>query len=1129
MKPEFVDNREITLAEALKAHFDWLHETYAKPVSLSVATGYFNPEGFLLVADEIERLASVRLLLGAEPIPPPAQPLRMPGDPPRERFEAKIVTEALDRHAKGLERDRNLLDFDLETDRAVRRLLGFLASGKIEVRRYEKAFLHGKAFLFDTEEGVIAGSSNFTAAGLARNLELNLGRYDPTPVRKVRDWFDALWAEAPPYDLGAVYKARFEPYDPYLIYLRVLWERYKDELEAEAQGRTRLPLTTFQNDGTIRAKRILEKYNGVLIADGVGLGKTFVGGEIIRQTVEDCRQRALLIAPAALRDGTWDRFKHNYQLYLEVVSYEQLADDVQLGGSRPNLKQNANDYALILVDEAQAFRNPDADRSRALRQLMHGRPPKKLVLMSATPVNNSLWDLYYLLTYFIRHDAEFASAGIRSLKEQFSNAMKQAPDDLKPDALFDILDATSVRRTRHFVRRYYPHDRVKAPGGQEIPIRFPDPHVEAETYSLDEVLPGFFDEIEEALAPEEGLPKLTLARYCPSNYAGAPDPREAALVGLLLSGLLKRFESSAYAFARTTEKMVRAHAVFLEGLERGVILTPEAIEEWAQVDTDEDFDDLIAKSGSISTAGYDVPRLRGDVQKDHDLLEDFARKAGRVNRGNDPKLAELREALVEILAQATEDALDEDDLRNKRKVIIFSYFADTVRWIYDYLTDALTEDKRLAAYRGRLVAVAGDESFDGLSRETAMFGFAPVTTEAPPGRDQDLFDILLTTDVLAEGVNLQQCRNVVNYDLPWNPMRLVQRHGRVDRIGSTHKDVYIRCFFPDVRLDALLELEARIRRKLAQAAATVGVEHEVIPGSATGDIVFAETREEIERLRRDDATLFENAGEDPSAHSGEEYRQELRKGLERFGDRIRSLPWGAGSGFRGGPMKGHFFCARVGERLFLKFVPWNREPIIGDTLTCLRLIACIEDTPRALSPELHHGAYTAWKSARNDILQEWTFATDPANLQPRVRPTLRRAAEHLRKYPPPGMVQEELDRLTEAVEAPWGMRIERQIREAMESAEGLAASLAIAETVCKLGLEPFRAPDPLPPIQEEDIHLICWMGIDADDKPSSAKSADQVWKALSPEQLDRVVDAVAKEIQQGIGARTWPSPDSNKH
>src|ERR1019366_1281915 len=230
MKPEFVDNLELTMADALCGHLDWLDAAYKAPAELSIATGYFNAEGFSILADRLEKLTRVRLLLGAEPLPPAARPVRAPGEPTGSKFEEKLVRDGLEKNAAGLLRDRNLLEFDPATDRAVRRLLEFLKSGKIEVRRYEKAFLHGKAFLFGTDlfgtgEGVISGSSNFTAAGLTRNLELNLGRYDPTPVEKVRDWFDTLWDQAAPYDLASVYQARFEEYQPYLIYLRVLWER----------------------------------------------------------------------------------------------------------------------------------------------------------------------------------------------------------------------------------------------------------------------------------------------------------------------------------------------------------------------------------------------------------------------------------------------------------------------------------------------------------------------------------------------------------------------------------------------------------------------------------------------------------------------------------------------------------------------------------------------------------------------------------------------------------------------------------------------------------------------------------------------------------------------------------------
>lgn len=1089
MKPEFVDNRnDNTLVEALLNHLKWLELTYAQPVELSIATGYFNPDGFALIADQLEKLERIRLLMGAEPIPPPAKRRRHLGDPSGEEWDARQVKEALRAHARGLVSDRDLLGFTPDIDATVQRLITFLNSETIEVRRYEKRFLHGKAFIFADDEGVIAGSSNFTFGGLQSNLELNLGRYEPTPVRQVRQWFDDLWDEAVPYDLASIYEARYHEYDPYLIYLRVLWERYKHELEEERSADPRLPLTTFQNDGTFRAMRILDQYHGVLIADGVGLGKTYVGGELIRQAVEERRQRALLIAPAALRDGTWERFGNRYQLYLEKISFEELAGERQLGGDRGDYLQVAfNDYSLVVIDEAQAFRNPDAQRARALRNLLRGSPPKKLVLITATPVNNSLWDLYYVLNYFIKQDAAFADKGITSLKQRFADVQSQNPFDLRPDVLFDVLDVVTVRRTRNFVKKYYPNDRVVGHDGCEIPIRFPRPRVRRVDYDLEKALPGFLESFEQALMPEEAEPLLNMARYAPSRYLlTTPDEaKEAALVGLLRSGLLKRLESSTYAFGRTTEDMAKNHNTFLAALDKGYVLTAEGIEEWQETDNDEVYDRMTREGKAEPVSKYDLSSLRRDVKRDMDLLQQFAQRARTVSRHQDPKLGRLVQELVEIVQQAKREAIDEKDFGDKRKVVIFSYFADTVDWIYEHLKETVSEDSRLAPYRGRIVAVGRHEVQGASSRGAAIFGFAPDSTEAPPGQDKDLFDVLITTDVLAEGQNLQQCRNVINYDLPWNPMRLVQRHGRVDRIGSPHPDVFVRCFFPDKELNRMLELELRVRRKLAQAAASVGLESEVIPEAATGEVVFAQTRTEIEALRREEAYLFENAGEDPSAHSGEEYRQELRKGLELRGDEIKELPWAVGSGFKGGAQRGHFFCARVGDRVFLRFVPDGDTEIVRDTLGCLRTIACSEDTDRYMEDVLLKKVYEAWGRAQHNIYEEWTFATDPANLQPRVRPVFRRIAEHLRRYPPKGMDQAELDRNIDSLEAPWGARIERELRAAFEIGERELDPHAISSHLCEkikeLGLEPFSPPEPLPIIDEDDVQLVCWMLVDSAD------------------------------------------------
>lgn len=1079
-QPEFVDNRHgNTLEAALEARLNYLCANLAQPPDVDIATGYFNPEGFVKIADALCGTRHVRLMLGAEPVPPPARPERHLGDPRGDRFEAKMLREAWVRTENGLLRDRDRLTFAPATDAAVQRMLEFLRSGRMEVRRYTQRFLHGKAFLFRSQ-GVLAGSSNFTSAGLTWNLELNLGQYQPHVFSAVERWFDELWAEAEPYDLAALYEARYLEYDPYLIYLRVLLERYGAELEEERPAGGPIPLTRFQNDGIDRAIRILDRYNGVIVADSVGLGKTFLAGELLRRVIEQERRRALLIAPATLRDGTWARFKSRFQLGLEIVSFEQLALDEQLGGTHNILQSKRDEYSLIVVDEAHALRNPDTERASALRRLLQGDPPKRVMLMTATPVNNSLWDLYHLLMYFAEHDSVFADIGIVSLRKRFEAAAKEDPFSLKPDVLFDILDSTTVRRTRHFVQKWYPHDTVEMRDGTRISIQFPKPNVASVTYDLDEVLPGFFEEVADILQPEEGDPPLTMARYSPSrfNRAGERDNREVALVGLIRSGLLKRFESSSHAFATTLERMVDAHDAFLEGLDKGVILTSERIAELAETDSDEEWEEILARGDSVDAELTDVKSLRKAVRRDRELLDRMRVKAASVTRDRDPKLRLIVEELVSILKHAEESALSDQDRRNRRKVIIFSFFSDTVHWIHDYLQDALATDGRLAAYRGRMVVVTGDD--DG--RKSAVYGFVPESSEAPPGYDEDKFDIMITTDVLAEGVNLQQAARIINYDLPWNPMRLVQRHGRIDRIGSPHREVYITCVMPARQLDELLALEDRIRRKLAQAAASVGLDSEVLPGIEAVDRYFSDDVAEIKRLLGGDATLFELAGEDPRAHSGEEYRQELRRALQNRSAELKALPGGAGSGLRRGKESGHFFCARVDDKVLLRFIPVDSaKNLERDALSCLRTITCEPDTPRELTDEMREQAYPAWERAKTDILSEWALAADPATLQPSIRPIFRNAAEHLRRFRPAEMTQAEQFQLIESLEAPRSMRDERALRKIFtpDTAEGEQKSREIAAFVKDRGFQPWRPPEPLPPIQEEDIVLVVWMAVAA--------------------------------------------------
>lgn len=1088
-KPLFVDNRDgNTLARAIRGYLAALRAAGKTPAELCVASCYFNPQGLELIAGEAQHLPCIRLLLGAEPTPEALRPQRTPYDPTEPEFTRRRVRQELAQLQRGLARDRDLLPFDLSEDRAIRRLLDFLRSGRIEVRRYERNFLHAKAFLFRGQDpGLLAGSANLTRAGMQTNLELVLGHHETPLVERVEGWFESLWDEAQPFDLAALYAELFEEVPPYLVYLRVLWQLYHAELEEETQETGAIPITAFQQHGVWRARKILAKYGGVMVADGVGLGKTYTAGEIIRDYRER-RQRVLLVCPASLRDTTWDRFLNQHQLLVECLSYEELANDAQLGGEQQHLKNPLDDYALVVVDEAHNYRNPDAPKRAAiLRRLLAGKR-RDLLLLTATPVNNSLWDLYHLLRFFLKQDAWLAERGVLSVRERFERAMREDPFDLSPDLLYPIIDATTVKRTRRFVTKHYASDLIRAPDGRMTPIRFPQPVASSIAYDLGAVLPGFFERLEEILMPLEGAPRLRLARYQPERYParGGDGSDDTALVGLLRSALLKRFESSVEAFRRTLGRMIREHESFIDALARGYIVRKDFFRELSAAGDEGEIEEILAASEHAEPAvDYDRVRLEADVRTDLELLREMASVSATIPPSHDPKLAALIEELVRIAAEAEREAIDAEDARQKRKAMVFSHFEDTIDWIEEHLLDAIERDPRLADYRGRVASVSGADARRGIPRQAALHGFAPVSTGAPPHAQEDRFDLLLCTDVLAEGMNLQQSRNVVNYDLPWNPMRLVQRHGRVDRIGSPHARVFLRTFFPDAQLDALLDLESRVRRKLAQAAASVGVEDAPIERGATGEQSFAETREEIEKLRRADASLYEAGGSAGAAQTGEEYRQELRKALERYGDAIRDLPWRSGSGMRKGEVAGHLFCASAGDRTYLRFVPLESgSEILGEFGTCLRLFECSESTPRVLSEAMMEAAYGAWTRARQHIFDAWNFETDPANLQPKIRRLNRNVAAFLRDNPPTDIQQDRLHRCLDAIESPWPLREENLLRAAWEREFPSASERArhLIEAVETIGAEPFLAPAPLPPIDIDEIHLIAWIALETEER-----------------------------------------------
>lgn len=1068
--PDLIDNRDgNSLAKALNSLGD---------APLSIATGFFTPSGLVQIAPAMKDAEKVRLLIGVEPPRTLETAAPIPGETKPGRTK-RILNEEREFAEMALRDARDRYPFTPEAREALRDLAELAKQGKIEARFYSDRFLHAKAFIAGGEQPrVIAGSGNITAGGLSRNLELALGRTDDTATA-AQSWFDELWDDAEDWDLAEYLSALIETYTPFEVYIRILLELYGDqleELEGEIEG---LDLTTFQRHGVAQALHIMRERGGAIIADEVGLGKTYIAGEIM-SLYHSRRQRVLLVCPAALRDSSWKRFiaKHQFDLAPEVLSYEQLANEKQLGGEKAYLQRELGDYQLVVVDEAHNYRNPAAEtRARVLHRLLQGKK-RDVLLLTATPVNNSIWDLYHAIRMFVRQDAGLADAGVISLRDKFRGANALEPDELNPDMLFSVIDATTVKRTRQFVKKHYADDRIVI-DGQPHAITFPKANALTVRYDVDHGMSALFDAVEMYLDPTLGS-AIRFARYDTEDYRKTPDPdaNVGMAIGLLRSGLLKRAESSVYAFGRTLQRMIKEHELFLSALDEGYVLGTRALRELSYGAEEGDLDTLLDGTVKEDARDFDQSKLHAEVSADLDKLKELFGLASDIRPEQDPKLEALHKAIKSIQEQAQADGVSEEDKRRNGKVLIFSYFSDTVTYVREALESMLT-DEELKIYKDRVVSVMGGNEGD-VSQVEAATGFAPKSSDSAD--PEDLYDILISTDVLAEGVNLQDCRNVINFDLPWNPMRLVQRHGRVDRIGSLHSELFLRSIFPADRLDSLLNIEQRILDKISIAARSIGV-HAPVQQADSERHSFAKTRTEIEKLLSEDASLYERGGTAQSAQTAEQYRQTLRKALEENGEHLRSLPRSIGSGLVNGEDQGFVFCAAIGDETQLVFVPTTSDwrPLDKDPdlqlASCLRMIECSESSPIALPASAEKGVFGCWDTGRAKLVDSWNVLTDPRNVQPRVDRLNRLIAEDLRTRTDENG-SGEIEKALRVIEGPWDQRDKRSLGDWYRDlkAGGMTLDLFV-NNVLEAGVEPYEQPPLKPPIDSTSVELVGWLAV----------------------------------------------------
>jgi superfamily II DNA or RNA helicase len=1035
---------------------------------LAVATGYVNLEGLSILA-ELSEGRPTRLLLGAQPDPGLGAP-----PPPRDLFESQL-------RSLGGERDFSRFPPSRAKER-LEAIESWLRRPEVEVRRYTHSFLHGKAYLIgtvDVARAALVTSANLTGAGLHRNMELGLTSYGPPAASEAIEWFEALWAEAVPFEdelRELLFPSHLEV-DPYDVYLRALLELH-GPLEEDRTRPTQpsgVRLADFQRDGYERARAIAKAHGGVIFADGVGTGKTEIGLAFIEERIKEDGVYALVVCPAQLK-MRWQERITQAKLSAQVVSFNELAADEQLAPAgrqtRRVLSVDRDYYRLVVVDEAHALRNHDTTWYRAMERLLGGTE-KQVVLLTATPINNGLWDLYNLVMLFARHDRGLARAGIDSIRELFlaAGANERDPENLAPEILYPIADAVSVRRDRAFIARSYPD--ATFPDG--TPVRFPEPKLVTERYDIDGAHPGLLR------AVVDGIDRLTMARYRPSAYtlAGEERPVEAQLGGLLRSGLLKRFESCWQACLETVEKMIAAHDAFLLGWERGYVLTGDTLRDAAAAEEEDSglasWIEAALESGGAESqprTGF-RPEYEDAVRADREILVGIRERLKGLDARSDPKLARL----VEILESSP-----------ARKVAVFATYGATVKYLDEHLPETVGGRDR--------VTVIGNETTPD-QRLESLARFCPNTVvrdgyEPPDGE----VDLLLSTDVLSEGQNLQQAQAVVSYDMPWNPQRVVQRNGRVIRLKSEHQEVFLTTMLPEPgELEELLGLEERIRAKI-KAASLYGMESGVIDGFDETEPDM-ELRNFAERLEAGDETLLDEAEEDSGAFIGEELRRLIDRAAEE-GDvrRVLALPWGVGAAFRQVPggrsvgPPGVFFATRTrpmggaedGFR-YWRHVPFASEGDgYGDPVTRDLDILRVIDPTGAEPAESLDGVdlEAAWQIAAESIVRAHNMKSDLRREQERVGPRQRWALNLLRNpaVALPDMARAE--RAMAALSVERGTTIRRAIGEIMESQRAgeitlNEAAAALLDLVDAFGLQPVSTLPPVEPISEQDLGVVCWM------------------------------------------------------
>jgi len=909
---DIIDNSKIKLVDILK-------EKLLISKKARFAVGWLFLSGFKELKNEIDNLEKLEILAGSRTSKQTAEIMLLEQKLERAVKDSLEKTKYLpeEEREKILEEEfRGLVDNlsyftpSQENIDFLRWFLEKLKDKKIEIRIYYKEPLHAKLYLFEYKDQrhgfgeAIVGSSNFSVSGFELNTELNVRVLGDENYKSLEDWFEKRWQESELTQFTALAEKAIEnswafnsQITPFRLYLKALHEIFGYQQE-EAEIELEAELYRFQYDAVIDAYRRLKKYNGVFIADVPGLGKTYIGAALLSH-LETEGETAIVISPPRL-----------VEYWKEVLSDLGVARAKVFSSGKLEEVLNNEKYLkrkIVLVDESHHFRNPDTNKYRDLEKICQG---KRVILLSATPQNLSIWDLYWQIKLFTPYETNHLF-GIYpvALKEYFKACEEKRAN------IEDLIGELFIRRTRSDIKEYYPDEKIT------FPKRMGPYRVE---YSIDGVYEGgIYNKLQDAIR------KLHYARYDLSKYAKREkfDSDELQrlevawenLRRLVRINLYRRLESSVQAFKDTLSNHLRIHKAFLEMLinqNKVFIGDIEKIEDLIEFLKNEEVEDIELEGKDFYSADkFYIKRLKSDLEEDISTLREMYDSVKDIGPEDDDKLLKL----IEILNKET----------SGKKVIIFSAFESTVKYIFENLR----KNFKAVDY------IAGGEKF-----LTKIKKFAPKANKVKIKQEEEI-RILVSTEVLSEGVNLQDGQVVINYDLHWNPVRIIQRIGRIDRIGSPHSEIFLYNFFPETKADKEINITEKINKRIDEIIENFGYDEKTI-------------RMDEKTVRK---RLFDILSENPSVLEEKEpesaskyFELEFKKLKEKYPEEYRKaieLPAMSNTA-RFGKDKGILVFCRAGDFFNLMLVNKNGSLINSDRWMLLKLLkASISEKGKEFNPK----------------------------------------------------------------------------------------------------------------------------------------------------------------------------------